>query len=928
MTKIFKYLVTSHSKTINITPDDDDTTTKEAKIVQIKRRRRKEDEQHNDNKLATTKCPMALPMQLGQNLSYDPHYITANNIIVGFDKQQNNSVFHKNASMSQCIDNNQRLDGRKINNSNSNFSLSSHPTLASLSLSLAEATTAAVEFDNVTYRRRDDLTILESIYMLVPRGSIFGLLGPSSCGKTTLLRCLVGLLKHQQGNIRIFGHDTHDRAQCKVPGSNVGYMPQDLGLYEDFTIEQLLTMFGRYMAMPSATIEQRIDFMTRFLDLPDKRRVVAQLSGGQKRRVSFALACLNLPPLIMLDEPTVGVDPLLRRSIWQYLSELAHKHGHTIIITTHYIEEAARADQVALMRKGRLLVQDSPQSIMARYACTTLEQAFLQICYEKKKISLPSGANNNTSEIIMSSSINADGNHSSSLHSSSHGIAAVAAAAASAARVSSDKSPLELASCAKSESLTSLIGKIPKEFSQPFPREPIQAPPCPPSKPFAHHHHQVMNNNWRRYDVRAPMALEPRDKSSPGERCIKAWRLLTALMYKNFRRNFNSAPLVAFQFLLPIVQMVSFVLSVGGRPVDIGLGIVNYETLPLSASTNGSLTHNEWLSQQYLSTSFIEQLDTAMLAPRYYRTLDDALADVRRARLWAALEIGQHFSDLVATRFDLDQFYDVNATAISGSTIRLYPDRSNRIIDTLMLRSIVESYRRFMNVEFEEFSRLPVVMGTPIFEIKNTGALIDSIDGYTESIAAGLLASITYIMAAGLTTFIMVVERHAGILERTYTTGVSPVIYLLAHALFRSLVMMAQLILLFFVCFVILGQPLEGSLPLAYALLLLLNCTGVAYGLTISSLTKDQNSAALTVVSSLVIQVTMSGILWPLQAIPVWLRAVCYTQPLTLPVLALKNITLKGLGFDDRYVMLGFGSTLAWMIVFLVIASKNFKFYQ
>lgn len=183
-------------------------------------------------------------------------------------------------------------------------------------------------------------------------------------------------------------------------------------------------------------------------------------------------------------------------------------------------------------------------------------------------------------------------------------------------------------------------------------------------------------------------------------------------------------------------------------------------------------------------------------------------------------------------------------------------------------------------------------------------------------------------MAAGLTTFIMVVERGAGILERTYTTGISPFTYLFAHAVFRSLVMMAQIAFLMALTFLILDQPLIGSPALLYLLLILLNCTGIAFGLLISSLCQDQNAAALTIVSSLVVKLTLSGILWPLEAIPRWLKFFSVIQPLTLPVRALRSITLKGRDLSDRNVSLGFVVCLVWFAIFLAIASKKFKFYK
>lgn len=866
------------------------------------------------------------------------------------------------------------------------------------------------------------VNILKSVNLNVPTGSIFGLLGPSSCGKTTLLRCLVGLLKPSSGSISLFCQERRDfgpqsyssrenkKNLSKVPGANVGYMPQDLGLYEDFTIRQLLTMFGQYMGMELNLIKSRIAFMADFLDLPHADRQIASLSGGQKRRVSFAIACLHSPPLIILDEPTVGVDPLLRQSIWKYLRRLANEEHKTIIITTHYIEEAAQADQVALMRAGEILVQDSPKRIMQTNGCKTLEEAFLKICNNATRKTDDNSNHNSTSipkPLRLRPQLKFDWHERVE-----HGVAeksrqvaagelsqrcAVAAAEPGRAATTGDDAVTDsivrrLQERAQEklaifeylqakrepfgsggEPATGSSGRLPNLATNAFldgdSRREVAV--ATQTKSFGclrrsklvigatnqkgattkHCDHEPASS----YGPKRSTKNKSKDDNDPGlsrsERIRRQCRLIWALLYKNYRRNVNSLPLLAFQFLLPIVQMISFSLCIGGRPSQIGLGLVNHDQLISYAESEPSLVEllatnsssslsvpgddqslgsGGWSSNdttELLSARYLSFLDESMLAVRPYESLGEALADVRRGKLWAAMEIGANFSRSIASRFDLENFYQLDATTIGQSVIKLYPDRSNKVLDMICQRSLVNSFRQFLLDEFEHFKRLPVEVKEPIFDIK-PNLISNSMDGYTESIAAGLLASLTYIMAAGLTTFIMVVERSAGILERTYTSGIRPVAYLLAHAAFRSFVMMLQVGLVLFLTFYLLRQPLVGSIWLAYLMLMTLNLTGIAYGLLISSLVRDQNGAALTIVSSLVVKITMSGILWPFEAIPRWLRALCYVQPLTMPVQALKSITLKGAQLDDRTVYLGFVVSLTWLAVFLTISARRFKFYQ
>ncbi|XP_054155163.1 ABC transporter G family member 20-like [Oppia nitens] len=222
------------------------------------------------------------------------------------------------------------------------------------------------------------MPILNGIELTVPKDRIYGLLGPSGCGKTTLLKCILGRLRPNSGDISIFGGTPHE---CRIPGAGVGYMPQELALYYDFTIEELLIYFGRIFAMNRQEMVIKIDELIQLLQLPKKNTLIGKISGGQQRRTSLACALIHCPPLLILDEPTVGTDPLLRQTIWYHLLGLCQS-GLTIILTTHYIEEARSADTVAFMRNGKILAEDSPNRLLQKYSSkTSLEEVFLQLCH-------------------------------------------------------------------------------------------------------------------------------------------------------------------------------------------------------------------------------------------------------------------------------------------------------------------------------------------------------------------------------------------------------------------------------------------------------------------------------------------------------------------------------------------------------------------
>ncbi|CAG2100764.1 unnamed protein product, partial [Medioppia subpectinata] len=217
----------------------------------------------------------------------------------------------------------------------------------------------------------------------IPKGKIFALLGPNGTGKTTLIRVMLGELKLSSGTINVFGKKPGSKGSG-IPGPGVGYMPQELALFDYFTIGEILKYYGMIYHMTREEIYKNICNLKELLHLPENSRLINQLSGGQQRRVSIAITMLHKPRLVILDEPTVGVDSLLRHRIWQYLENMCNKNGQTVIITTHYIEEARSAHNVAFMRSGAVLRQSNPQQLMDEYECPTLEDVFLQLCHSKE----------------------------------------------------------------------------------------------------------------------------------------------------------------------------------------------------------------------------------------------------------------------------------------------------------------------------------------------------------------------------------------------------------------------------------------------------------------------------------------------------------------------------------------------------------------
>ncbi|KAL0861050.1 hypothetical protein ABMA27_009566 [Loxostege sticticalis] len=232
--------------------------------------------------------------------------------------------------------------------------------------------------------KQDYKPVLVNLDMTVEKGIIYGLLGPSGCGKTTLLSCIVGRRKLDSGNIWVLGGRPGEKGSG-VPGPRVGYMPQDIALVGEFTVRDAISYFGRIYGMKSAKLKERFDFLSSLLELSPEGRLIKSLSGGQQRRVSLAAALVHEPELLILDEPTVGLDPVLRERIWEFLAELA-RGGTTVIITTHYIDETKQAHKIGLLRDGQLLAEDSPEELLRKFDCDTLEDAFLKLALRQHEL--------------------------------------------------------------------------------------------------------------------------------------------------------------------------------------------------------------------------------------------------------------------------------------------------------------------------------------------------------------------------------------------------------------------------------------------------------------------------------------------------------------------------------------------------------------
>ncbi|WP_217243040.1 ABC transporter ATP-binding protein [Streptomyces sp. AC555_RSS877] len=217
--------------------------------------------------------------------------------------------------------------------------------------------------------------VLRNLTFTIPRGCIVGLLGPSGCGKTTLLRCVVGVQRAAAGHVQVLGHS----AGAWPLRTRVGYVTQAPSVYADLTVLENLRYFAAALNLRGWQREDAVVRVVKEVDLASYAdKPVARLSGGQYSRVSLAVALLNRPDLLVMDEPTVGLDPMVRRELWLVFQRLAEE-GTTLLISSHVMDEADRCDRLLLMRAGRLLASADRDTVLKHTGCADVEEAFMHL---------------------------------------------------------------------------------------------------------------------------------------------------------------------------------------------------------------------------------------------------------------------------------------------------------------------------------------------------------------------------------------------------------------------------------------------------------------------------------------------------------------------------------------------------------------------
>lgn len=379
-----------------------------------------------------------------------------------------------------------------------------------------------------------------------------------------------------------------------VPGPRVAYMPQELALYGEFTLRETLLFFGHINKMSSAEIDERTDFLIKLLQLPHSSRFVKTLSGGQQRRMSLSAALLADPELLILDEPTVGVDPVIRQNIWDHLVEITRGGNRTVIITTHYIEETRQAHLIGLMRGGKFLAEESPDHLLQQYNCESLEDVFLKLAVMQ-----------NMGKRRRSSIVQEVTEH-----------IAIPAITNPALDISEEDN-------------CEISGEFGDNIS--------------------------MSSRGRDVITPDPIAPLPLPEDEVPERTLfdkfkfVKWHHMRTLLWKNFLWMMRNVGVMVFIIGLPMAQIILFSYAIGHDPVGLKLSISNNE-VPFDVNMPAECPVYEGCNTTLLSCRYLKFLKHRKVELSFYPSDAEAEEAVRRGYAWGTLSFPSNYTDSLVQR--------------------------------------------------------------------------------------------------------------------------------------------------------------------------------------------------------------------------------------------------------------------------------------
>ncbi len=707
-----------------------------------------------------------------------------------------------------------------------------------------------------------NLTAVDDVSFRMERASIFGLLGPNGSGKSTIIRMLLGILPPTTGGAQVLGHDV--RRESELIKRRVGYMSQQFSLYGDLSVHENLQFYGRIYGLSAQRLRERTQFVLDLTSMEDcTQQLAATLSGGWKQRLALACSLIHEPELLLLDEPTAGIDPVARRHLWDLLFSLA-ANGVTLLVTTHYMDEAERCTDIGYLHMGRLLVCGKPGQLKQlpavspagteRYELRVDSPTQYLAIFRQREGVRDATLFGETIHLLVDS------------HCSPESLLRLVQQQDAAAEIR----PIP-------PSLEDVFVTLTSDAEQELANEAVHRS-LPPSVDVPRRPEEGTTSIEAA--SQAAVSEDTTDKLSPSahptrRRDGRALDGLMAVMIKEFAHIRRQPSTLFFMLVVPVMQTIIF-----GYAID-----TQIENIPIVVFDQDGRADSRHLVEAFLNTRRFALAGHVRDDESFHRAMKSG-----RGRV--GLRIPPNYSDRLLRGEQVSV-----QVLIDGSDSQVATTALNTAKLLALNLSIQYARQRGEAAQFAPARDAAGALSLPI-DLRTRLLYNPNLES-AHFFVPGLIAIILQLVTLFLTSFAVVRERELGTLEQLFVTPVGKSGLLLGKLFPYAIVGFVELLIVMIVMIYLFKVPVNGSIPLLLALSMLFMLCSLGLGLLVSTVAKTQLEAVQFAFVIMLPSVLLSGFVFPRSEMPFPIYVVTFGIPATYFIEILRGIVLRAADFRD-----------------------------